>query len=145
MITQGRVIAVVVGAMVLGGLCGGAVAYATAGSGDGGAGPGGMYVPKPLQTNARGLTYGSAADATGPGTEPDLVRVEASNGRIGYAYSADLDGPMPTTLAEAVAQNAQNEHGRSVPVYLADGTTRIGTFIAGGQGSSSRLVTAPTP
>jgi len=40
--------------------------------------------------NSEGLTYGSAADATSPETEPDLVLVQATNGKTGYAYSSDL-------------------------------------------------------
>ena len=81
-------------------------------------------------TNSAGLTYGSAADAVSPDSEPDLIWVEATNGMTGYAYRTDLEGPDPSSPAEALRrQKARAGSARSIPVYLADGKTRIGVFI----------------
>ncbi|WP_269938570.1 peptidase M56 family protein [Arthrobacter sp. HY1533] len=83
-------------------------------------------------TNARGESYGVQ---NGNGT-PDLIAVVASNGKVGYARSAELDnagGADFKSPEEAIAW--QNEHkGKSVsvPVYESDGTTRVGEFILGG-------------
>jgi len=54
-------------------------------------------------TNDMGLSYGSAADAISPEHEPDLIRVAATNGEIGYVYKMDLDAAerAATTLEEA--------------------------------------------
>ena len=46
-------------------------------------------------TNAGGQTYGSDFYADSPEQEPDLVLVQADNGKTGYCYSADLEEPMP--------------------------------------------------
>ena len=43
-------------------------------------------------TNEQGQTYGSAGLAKSPDDEPDLIAV-ASDGKKGYCYKADLDGP----------------------------------------------------
>lgn len=83
-------------------------------------------------TNDRGESYG----VQNAGGTPDLVAVVASNGREGYARSADLDmagGQDFKSPEEAIAW--QEEHkGKSVsvPVYESDGTTRVGEFIIGG-------------
>jgi len=42
------------------------------------------------ETNSRGQTFGSLADATSPDTEPDLILVEASNGTEGYIRLLDF-------------------------------------------------------
>lgn len=80
--------------------------------------------------NARGMTYGSALQAMSPEDEPDLIQVVATNGKVGYALRSDLNGPMPSTPQEAVRQQpAAPGQNRVVPVYEADGVTKIGVFV----------------
>lgn len=82
------------------------------------------------KTNADGQTYGTAGGAPGgPVNEPDLVAVIASNGRQGYVYATQLNGPTPTSPAEAVAES--NQAARIIPVYESDGKTKIGQFKVG--------------
>lgn len=81
-------------------------------------------------TNASGLTYGSSLWATRPEDEPDLIAAEATNGKAGYVYATDLEGPEPSSPAEALAQQAANMgKTRTIPVYEANGRTVIGEFI----------------
>lgn len=87
------------------------------------------HAPTPWATNAHGQTFGVGNDH---GQEPDLLAVIATNGRAGYAYSSELDGPMPTSRAQALAWQKENAgHGRTINVYESDGTTIIGTFVVG--------------
>lgn len=58
----------------------------------------------------------------------NLVAVVATNGKHGYAYSRDLAGSPPTALVTAPPFTAP---GEPVPVYEADGKTRVRTFLAG--------------
>lgn len=98
--------------------------------------PGAVY-PK----NAHGLTYGSAANANSPGNEPDLIKVVASNGKEGYVYRTQLEPQTtPTNPAQAVAQQQARAANavKAIPVYAADGTTVIGSFVM------SNSVTATT-
>jgi hypothetical protein len=79
--------------------------------------------------NENGLTYGSTAW----GEFPDLVRVSATNGLVGYSYATELDG-VPFNTPEEARKYADelrelNEQGifyRTVPVYESDGVTVIG-------------------
>lgn len=81
--------------------------------------------------NASGVTYGSGMDALSPADEPDLIRVQATNGQVGYAYRSDLEGPEPTSPAAAVTQQKAKEGKPDiVPVYEVDGMTQIGVFVA---------------
>lgn len=79
--------------------------------------------------NAKGETFGVQRD----GKSPDLIAVYTTDGKHGYAYVKDLDGPLPpTSPADALAQQEANEgKTRSVPVYESDGETLIGEFISG--------------
>lgn len=84
----------------------------------------------PYKTNADGQTYGTDGSAPGgPVHEPDLVAVIATNGQQGYVYATQLNGPMPTSPAQAVADN--NQRDRMIPVYQSDGKTQIGQFKVG--------------
>ncbi len=74
--------------------------------------------------NAKGDTYGVENDQG----SPDLLAVDATNGKSGYAYVTDLDGPQPTSPADAVRQQATEQPRRTIPVYTSDGTTQIGVF-----------------
>lgn len=81
--------------------------------------------------NALGVTYGSGLDAVSPEDEPDLIRVEATNGKVGYAYRTDLEGPEPSSPAAAIAhQKAQGGKPVVIPVYEVDGVTQIGVFLS---------------
>lgn len=86
--------------------------------------------PTEFGVNANGDTYGVIGSDN---SAPDLVGVVATNGREGYAYAKDLEGPMPSSPAEALRW--QEEHKGEVvriPVYLSDGETVIGEFVMGG-------------
>lgn len=84
---------------------------------------------KPWPMNARGQTYGITLN----NHEPDLVRVMASNNRLGYSYPADLTGPTPRSPEEALRWQAEQAgKARAVPVYEADGETEVGVFLIGG-------------
>jgi hypothetical protein len=83
--------------------------------------------PTDWGTNAKGDTYGVMKP---DGSQPDLNAVEATNGRNGYVYAAELDGYQPTSPADALRW--QEEHGdesRSVTVYESDGQTVVGEFL----------------
>ncbi|MFG2044802.1 hypothetical protein [Dactylosporangium sp. NPDC048998] len=75
-------------------------------------------------TNADGLTYG-VADAHGT---PDLVAVTATNGKAGYVYAKDLAEPTPANPSQAVQQQNSPVITIHLPVYEADGKTKIGQF-----------------
>ncbi len=88
--------------------------------------------------NASGLTYGSLEEANSPDSAPDLILVEATNGRVGYVLRTALDaatGGNVSNPSEAIAWqkkvDAMAAAGQqtSIPVYLADGTTQIGVFV----------------
>jgi hypothetical protein len=92
--------------------------------------------PKPApqyQANARGLTFGSALDATSPASEPDLILVVATNGLEGYVLKSDLhkaEGTGFASPAEALAwQSSLQGKNQTLPVYAKDGTTAIGEFV----------------
>jgi hypothetical protein len=85
-------------------------------------------------TNASGDTFGPNKPLV---EEPDLMAVMATNGKVGYCYRTDLEGPMPTSPAEAIASNERSLRGHTIPVYESDGVTQIGVFQVGGPGSKS--------
>lgn len=75
--------------------------------------------------NTSGQTYG-AANQNGI---PDLVAVQATNGRSGYVYAYQLYPPGPKTIKQALAQNSAPP--TKLTVYASDGKTRIGEFTSG--------------
>ena len=76
-------------------------------------------------TNSKGESYGLQNDQGAP----DLVAVMATNGRQGYVYADDLDGPVPSSPEEAIAWQEQRAgEVVTLPVYLLDGETQIGEF-----------------
>jgi hypothetical protein len=87
-------------------------------------------------TNAAGQTYG----AMNQHGEPDLIAVEATNGRSGYVFRDELNEANGTTAAEGFrsredALRWQEENAgkvQLVPVFESDGTTRIGDLRVGG-------------
>jgi hypothetical protein len=92
----------------------------------------------PWLVNASGQTYGTQNQN---GT-PDLVAVIATNGREGYAYANELDGPYPTTPSQAIAENNQAE---ALTVYESDGKTQIGEFIVGAGAATTVTITTTYP
>jgi hypothetical protein len=78
--------------------------------------------------NENGDTYGAANDRG----EPDLLSVIATNGKLGYAYSRELQGPEINNPQEAM-EYMEKMKGTTlmVPVYESDGETVIGEFQAG--------------
>ena len=87
------------------------------------------YAPVPSwPVNDSGQTYGVQGDSP---VAPDLVRVMATNGKEGYAFSTELQGPQPTSPADAAKNFSTPRPSRQVPVYLSDGKTQIGVFQVG--------------
>jgi len=79
--------------------------------------------------NARGQTYGITVEDR----EADLVRVVATNNKVGYSFRIELDGPKPSSPEEALRWQAEQAgKSRMVPVYESDGVTQIGVFRIGG-------------
>lgn len=90
--------------------------------------------------NDLGMTYGSGLDAVSPEDEPDLIRVLATNGKVGYAYRTDLEGPEPSSPAAAIAQQkARGDKPRVIPVYEVDGVTQIGVFLSENNGNTQLI------
>jgi hypothetical protein len=83
--------------------------------------------------NSKGLTFGSAAKAISPSTEPDLIEAMTDGGQKGYVKKLDLsaaEGPTNfASPADALAWQAANA-GKdvSINVYEVDGVTTIGKF-----------------
>lgn len=89
--------------------------------------------PKPanpeFETNAKGLTYGTAAQANVPEEEPDLILVVSDAGAEGYVYTDELNAPDFKSPQEALAwQEERYASDFVLDVYESDGTTKIGTF-----------------
>lgn len=82
-----------------------------------------------FETNERGLSVG--VPVGGPDGDPDLILAEATNGRVGYVYSTDLDGPAFASPEEARSWSTRTTQESSplvIPVYELDGETIIGEF-----------------
>ena len=81
------------------------------------------------EKNARGLTYGSVAEANVPEEEPDLILVVADDGEKGYIYGDDLNPPDFKSPEEAAAwTKARSASPVILDVFKSDGVTKIGTF-----------------
>ncbi|WP_348787410.1 hypothetical protein [Leifsonia sp. NPDC080035] len=86
--------------------------------------------------NDSGQSYGAINDRGAP----DLVAVTATNGRDGFVRRTDLEDADGTTAARSFTSPADalrwQEQNRGVvhriPVFEADGTTRVGEFAIGG-------------
>jgi hypothetical protein len=105
-------------------------------------------MPEPsYATNESGLTYGSAADASSPDTEPDLIQAVAMDGQQGYVRKSDLDDANGTTAAksfetpeDALAwQESEGAKDHVIPVYESDGVTQIGVFLVVGGDTQSQI------
>ena len=94
------------------------------------------YVPTRLGINAHGLTFGVTGSDHG---EPDLIAVEATNGKSGYVYTKDLEDADGTTAQKSFTspedalkwQEANAGRTHTIPVYESNGTTVIGEFQIG--------------
>ncbi len=92
--------------------------------------------PTEWAVNENGDTYGAPNDRG----EPDLLSVIATNGKVGYSYSQELNEASGRTAAEKftspedalVWQEARLGKSFAVPVYEADGETVIGEFVIEG-------------
>jgi hypothetical protein len=85
-----------------------------------------------LGINDKGETYGVESPENGV---PDLIAIMATNGASGYAYAKDLyGGPMPTSPEDAVKNFTTPRPPRVIPVFLSDGETKVGIFLAAGSG-----------
>jgi hypothetical protein len=90
--------------------------------------------PTEWAVNENGDTYGVENEQGAP----DLVSVFATNGKVGYAYTEELNEANGssaefTSPAEALAwQDARRGKSFSVPVYESDGETVIGEFVIEG-------------
>jgi hypothetical protein len=78
--------------------------------------------------NANGETFGVLKDG---GETPDLVSAigVASSGKVvdGYLWASTLEGPLPTSPAQALEWQAQQgREGRDIPLYASDGRTQLG-------------------
>lgn len=84
--------------------------------------------------NSSGETYGSAAIAVSPETEPDLILVVATNGQTGYVKKVDLDsaqGPTEFKSPNEALEWHESMRGSemTIPVYAQDGKTAVGQFV----------------
>ena len=86
-------------------------------------------------TNAAGQTYGGDKPLV---ENPDLVKVQATNSKVGYSLKSDIyPDPDPMTPEEAEEMTKRGLRGYMVPVYESDGVTQIGVFQVGGPGSQA--------
>lgn len=84
--------------------------------------------------NEFGETYGSNALAETSEQEPDLVAAVGTRGEEGFVRKEDLSLPDPSSPAEAVKRQLEQElsgGGRLLPLYEVDGRTIIGEFLVG--------------
>jgi hypothetical protein len=96
-----------------------------------------------LGVNAKGETYGMESPENGV---PDLIAVMATNGATGYVYAKELyGGPMPTSPEDAVKNFSTQRPPREIPVFLGDGETKVGVFLASGGGGGIPSYPSPSP
>lgn len=96
--------------------------------------PGGTIAPA-YPTNEAGQTYGAEDENMSFEDRPDLILVQATNGREGYVLRESLDevtGANVSSPQEALEwQRRQDDAGwdrLAIPVFLSDGLTQIGVF-----------------
>lgn len=92
------------------------------------------YETPVYEVNEYGQTFGIIGNAMRC-DYPDLIAVYGDNGKVGYAYPADLDGEQPSCPEEAakmMEERAKNGNPpRVINVYDSDGRTVIDTFTIG--------------
>lgn len=97
--------------------------------------------------NTEGDTYG----ALNENGSPDMVAVEATNGKSGYVYRAELEDANGTAAiktfkspAEALAwQEARRGKNFAIPVYDSTGKAVVGEFVINYSAGSSGVVGGP--
>ncbi|MFJ5958001.1 hypothetical protein ACIQC5_18850 [Paenarthrobacter sp. NPDC092416] len=88
-----------------------------------------------FKTNERGQTYGSITIVDQQEIEPDLINALATNGELGYVANTELKAASghPSQFhspAEALRwQEANGNRAVNIPVYEADGVTKVGQFV----------------
>lgn len=83
-----------------------------------------------VRRNEKGEIYGSELYLNEIGVQPDLILAENADGVVGYVRNEDFNARYVTCPEEAIAY-MQNRAPRSIPMYLSDGETVIGTFEIG--------------
>ena len=91
--------------------------------------PGEGVTPGSHGVNSAGETYGQTDDPTYEDA-PDLIEAIGTNGIIGYVRASELR--QATAPAGSLEEARDGSQALVLPVYLSDGTTRIGEFLAGG-------------
>jgi hypothetical protein len=82
-------------------------------------------IPSAWSVNASGQTFGVLNE----NGIPDLVAVQAANGREGYVYAQQRFPALASSPPKGTTGQSRPDQTRSVPVYLSDGKTRIGDFV----------------
>lgn len=85
-----------------------------------------------METNEAGQKLGDYV--IGADEVPDLVPVMSDEGKDGYAYRSDIDGPLvksPVEAVEAMRDRVDEQGNIVVPVYDRDGETVIGKVTLG--------------
>lgn len=84
------------------------------------------YAPVPSwPINDSGQTYDVQGDSP---VAPVLVRVMATNGKEGYACSTELQGPQPTSPADAAKNVSTPRPSRQAPFITATGKPKSESF-----------------
>lgn len=80
-----------------------------------------------IQRNQNGELYGSELLLSEFGIQLDLISAKNSQGIVGYVRASDLYNDEVYTPEDAIAAMSI-ERANSIPMYLSDGITMIGTF-----------------
>lgn len=93
----------------------------------------------PVNTN--GQTYGAMQLSLYE--VPDLIAVQATNGKTGYCLKGDLMPSHTTSQPDEIAEeNERSLEGYTIPVYESDGFTQVGVFQVGGPDSIGQVTAA---
>lgn len=86
-----------------------------------------LDINKSLPTNNLGETYGTCYDIDPDFRDPDLIKAEGINGKVGYVRTIELDYDSAETPDEALAQN-DIKSTIYINLYEKDGKTIIDQF-----------------
>lgn len=81
-----------------------------------------------VQVNDNGEIYGSEYFLNQIGVQPDLISAVGENGLSGYVKESDLNQEFHTP--EELLAFEENDEMHTIPLYLSDGETVIGSFVA---------------